>query len=179
MQFFSSSKKTALIFTQPNHPQMLQKNCRFGCITHWLPKKQQYTDPAATNITHTKVSWGDSFFPHLGKFSVWRLSVLEHVEVKSWLHSSISTGLRRTLAQLTPTRKGSATGNTPAPEALTDLQPKLLLGGWWDDGRMIWKCTCPRKRQQKNLKNKIMATTAIMPVLGIPWTEFVCVNLHN
>lgn len=73
MQFFSSAKRTALISTQPNYPQMLQKNCRFGCITHWLPKKQQYTVPAATNITSTKISWGDSFFHRLGRFSVWRL----------------------------------------------------------------------------------------------------------
>lgn len=74
MQFFSSAKRTALISTQPDYPQMLQKNSKFGCITHWLPKKQQYTDPAATNITSTKASWGDSFFLHLGKTPrVWRL----------------------------------------------------------------------------------------------------------
>lgn len=72
MQFFSSAKRTALFSTRPNHPQVLQKNCKFGCITHWLPNKQ-YIDPAAMNVMSTEVSWGDSFFLHLGKFSVWRL----------------------------------------------------------------------------------------------------------
>lgn len=139
-------KRSALTSTQPIHPQMTQKNCRFGCITHWLLKKQQYTDPAATNIMSTEVSWGDSFFLHLGKFSVWSYSVLEHVEVEFWLCSSISTGLRGTLAQLSPTRQGSAMGDTSAPEALTDLEP-TLLGRWWDDGQVIWECIWPRKRQ--------------------------------
>lgn len=112
--FFSKKVCTYLnsTYPSPDDAEELQIWMYYSLVTqettiHWSSSNKHYEHKSILR---------KQLFLHLGKFSVWSYSVLEHVEVEFWLCSSISTGLRGILAQLSPSRQGSAKGDTSAPK---------------------------------------------------------------